>query len=204
MNLKVPGAISTLGYLRFFEHRGRKPFYRLFAIPPFGELGLWNACAKCKPLTRVTSSELFSMCKAIDAWWGSRELSIQKLLHFLLATTAYSTPTEVVKFKPTVPFQKEWLGLPCLVPLLTWLYVSDYRHFWSTEWWWSLNLEFTVKTIVLVTKTSSRMASTLCPKWLTSFCQQNSKVSIVWMIKPYDFVQMSPACGPITYQIMCR
>ena len=26
-------------------------------------------------------------------------------------------------------------GLPCLVQLLTWLHVSDFRSFWNTEIW---------------------------------------------------------------------
>ena len=43
------------------------------------------------------------------------------------------------------------------------------------------------------------MASTLCQKWLTIFCQKAQ--NFVWF-GPYDFVQISPACGPNTYQIM--
>ena len=34
--------------------------------------------------------------------------------------------------KATVSFRKDRLGLPCLVQLLTWLHVSDYRNFWNT------------------------------------------------------------------------
>ena len=43
------------------------------------------------------------------------------------------------------------------------------------------------------------MASTLCQKWLTIFCQKDQN-----FIKsgPYDFVQISHACDPNTYQIM--
>ena len=46
---------------------------------------------------------------------------------------------------------------------------------------------------------SSRMASTLCQKWFTTFClkAQNFEKS-----GPYDIVQISPICGPNTYQIM--
>ena len=43
------------------------------------------------------------------------------------------------------------------------------------------------------------MASTLCQKWLTIFCQ---KAQNFVYFGPYDFVQISPACGPNTYQIM--
>ena len=43
------------------------------------------------------------------------------------------------------------------------------------------------------------MASTLCPKWLTIFCQ---KAQNFVQFGPYNFVQISPACGPNTYQIM--
>ena len=43
------------------------------------------------------------------------------------------------------------------------------------------------------------MASTLCQKLLTIFCQKAKKN--VWF-GPYDFVQISQACGSNTYQIM--
>ena len=46
------------------------------------------------------------------------------------------------------------------------------------------------------------MASTLCQKWLTIFCQkkpQNFK-----KLGPYDFVQILPVWGPNTYQIIYR
>ena len=43
------------------------------------------------------------------------------------------------------------------------------------------------------------MASTLCQKLLTIFCQ---KVQIFLWFGPYDFVQISAAWGPNTYQIM--
>ena len=43
------------------------------------------------------------------------------------------------------------------------------------------------------------MASTHCQKLLTIFCQKAQ--NFVWL-GPYEFVQISPACGPNTYQIM--
>ena len=43
------------------------------------------------------------------------------------------------------------------------------------------------------------MASTLCQKQLTIFCQ---KAPNFVQFGPYDFVQISPACGPNNYQIM--
>ena len=39
----------------------------------------------------------------------------------------------VIFFKATVSFRKDWLGLPCLAQLVSWLHVSDYRNFWNTE-----------------------------------------------------------------------
>ena len=41
------------------------------------------------------------------------------------------------------------------------------------------------------------MASTLCQKLLTIFCQKAQ--NFVWF-GPYDFVPISPACGSNTYQ----
>ena len=52
-------------------------------------------------------------------------------------------------------------------------------------------LIFKHQTVVSVTGTSSKMASTLCQK------AQNSV-----LFRSYDFVQISLACGPNTYQIM--
>ena len=46
---------------------------------------------------------------------------------------------------------------------------------------------------------SSKMASTLCQKLLTNFCQ---KAQNFVCFGAYDFVQISPARGPNTYQIM--
>ena len=46
---------------------------------------------------------------------------------------------------------------------------------------------------------SFKMASTLCQKLLTIFCQKAQ--NFAWF-GPYDFLQISPACGPNTYQIM--
>ena len=43
------------------------------------------------------------------------------------------------------------------------------------------------------------MVSTLCQKLLTIFCQKTQH--FVWF-GLYDFVQISPVCGPHTYQIM--
>ena len=43
------------------------------------------------------------------------------------------------------------------------------------------------------------MASTVCQKLLTIFSQKAQ--NFVWF-GPYDFVQISPAYGPNTYQIM--
>ena len=43
------------------------------------------------------------------------------------------------------------------------------------------------------------MASALCQNLLTMFCQKTP--NFVWF-GLYDFVQISPACGPNTYQIM--
>ena len=55
------------------------------------------------------------------------------------------------------------------------------------------------QTIVSVTETSSKMASKRFQKWLTIFCQ---KAQNFVYFEPYDFVQISPACGLNTYQIM--
>ena len=54
------------------------------------------------------------------------------------------------------------------------------------------------QTIISVTEMSTKMASTLCPKWYI-FVKKNSTIC---QFVPYDFVQISPACGPNTYQIM--
>ena len=43
------------------------------------------------------------------------------------------------------------------------------------------------------------MASTLCQKLLTIFCQKVQH--FVWF-RPYNVVQISPVCDPNTYQIM--
>ena len=44
------------------------------------------------------------------------------------------------------------------------------------------------------------MVSTHCQKWLTIFCQ---KAQNFVQFQPYDFVHISPTCGPNTYQMMC-
>ena len=76
--------------------------------------------------------------------------------------------------------------------------MSDYRNFWTLKDG-SLELIFYHQKIVSVTETSSKMASTLCQKMLTIFCQKAQ--NFVWF-GPYDYVKISPACGPNTYQIM--
>ena len=43
------------------------------------------------------------------------------------------------------------------------------------------------------------MSATLSQKWLTFSCQKAQ--NFVYFV-PYDFVQISPASGPNTYQIM--
>ena len=55
------------------------------------------------------------------------------------------------------------------------------------------------QTIVSVTEMTSKMASTLYQKWLTIFCQRAQNLVL---LGAYDFVQISPACGPNTHQIM--
>ena len=55
------------------------------------------------------------------------------------------------------------------------------------------------QTIVSVTEKFSKMASTLCQKSLTIF---RRKAQNFVNFGPYDFVQISPACSPNTYQIM--
>ena len=56
------------------------------------------------------------------------------------------------------------------------------------------------QTIVSVTETSSKMALTLCQRLFTIFCQ---KAQNFVLFGPYDSVQISPACGANTYQMMC-
>ena len=56
--------------------------------------------------------------------------------------------------------------------------------------------------IVFVAGTSFKMASTLYQKWLTIFCQKAQNFEY---FLPYNFddcVQISPAYGSNTYQIM--
>ena len=66
--------------------------------------------------------------------------------------------------KGTRDFPLDYWGLrPCLLQLLTWLYVSDYRYFCYTERWKSFNPHFSIETIIFQLQTlSSKMASTLC------------------------------------------
>ena len=60
-------------------------------------------------------------------------------------------------------------------------------------------LIFLYQKVVFVTGKSFKMALTLSQKWLTIFGQkaQNFEYFV-----SYDFVQISPACGPNTYQIV--
>ena len=55
------------------------------------------------------------------------------------------------------------------------------------------------QTIVSVTETSSKMASTLAQIWLTILCQEAQYFVYIGL---YDCVQISPACGQNTYQII--
>ena len=54
------------------------------------------------------------------------------------------------------------------------------------------------QTIVSVTEMSSKMVSKFRQKWLTIICQ---KAQNCLQLGPYDFAQISSACGPNTYQI---
>ena len=55
------------------------------------------------------------------------------------------------------------------------------------------------RTIVYITETSFKMASTLSQKWRTNdFCQKAQ--NFVYFVS-YNFVRISPACGANTYQI---
>ena len=85
-------------------------------------------------------------------------------------------------FKATVSFRWDWLGLPCLVQLLTWLHVSDYHNFGTLKKIVS-KLIVRHQIIVSFTETSSKMASTFCQKWLTIFLSKRSKCYIVRTIR---------------------
>ena len=54
-------------------------------------------------------------------------------------------------------------------------------------------------TSACVKGTTSKMVSTLPQKWLTIFCR-NAQNCVYFV--PCDFVQISLACGPNTYQII--
>ena len=60
-------------------------------------------------------------------------------------------------------------------------------------------LIFQHQTIVSVTETSSKMASTLSKVVNHFFCHKAQ--NFVWS-GLYDFVQISQACGPNSYEIM--
>ena len=53
------------------------------------------------------------------------------------------------------------------------------------------------RPIVSVTEMSFKMASQLCQNWLTISCQKAIKIFYI-----VNFVQIVPACGPNTSQIM--
>ena len=66
----------------------------------------------------------------------------------------------------------------------------------------SLSINDLASYNVYVTETSSKMASTLSQKWLTIFfffCQKAQ--NFVYFV-PYHFVQILPARGSNTYQVM--
>ena len=58
---------------------------------------------------------------------------------------------------------------------------------------------FEHQTVVSITETSFKMALTLCQEMVNYFCQ---KVQSFVLFGPYEFVQISLACGPNTYQII--
>ena len=55
------------------------------------------------------------------------------------------------------------------------------------------------QTIISVTETTFKMASTLCHKWLTIFVK---KLQILYCSDHMILFKISLACGPNTYQIM--
>ena len=57
------------------------------------------------------------------------------------------------------------------------------------------------RAIVYITEMSCKMVSTLSQKWLIIFCQKAQH--FVYFL-PCDCVQISPGCGPNTYQIIRR
>ena len=67
------------------------------------------------------------------------------------------------------------------------------------EYWKMVVLKPIVYSIISATETSSKMVSTLCQNWfkkkLCFFCGKAQ--NFVWFGQ-YNFVQISPACGPNT------
>ena len=64
---------------------------------------------------------------------------------------------------------------------------------------YSLSINALAPNNVYVTETSSKMASTLSQIWLPIFSQ---KAQNFMHFLPYDFIQISPTCGPNSYHIM--
>ena len=71
---------------------------------------------------------LTNRIKRTTCWW-----SVQ-----LLQAVRQKKSAILRAFKATISFREDWLGLPCLVQLLTWLHVSDYHKIWNNERWESL------------------------------------------------------------------
>ena len=63
-------------------------------------------------------------------------------------------------------FVKTDWGLPCLVPLLTWLHVSDYRNFWNTERWYTVKNYSLFYSVLLLDHYSER----LFPQFALNYC----------------------------------
>ena len=104
-----------------------------------------------------------------------------------------------VPLKATVSFRWDWPSPPCLVQFNLVARIVMLYNFLEHRTMIVFELIFYHQIIVSVTETSSKIASTLCQKFLTIFFVK--KHVVVWF-GPYDFVQISPACGPNTYQIM--
>ena len=101
--------------------------------------------------------------------------------------------------KGRVPFRYDWSGLPCLVQN-------------SYPCRITVNFDTMIDDSLLInTLASNNCLCMLChsnvfqngvnpsQKWLTIFCQKAQ--NFVYFLK-YDFVQISSACVPNTYQIM--
>ena len=102
-----------------------------------------------------------------------------------------------ILLKATVSFCQDWLGLPCLVQLLTWLYVLDYHNL--------KDYSLSVNTLPLnnVTETSSKMASTLFSKMVKHFLPKSSKLCRFCTIRfCTNFTSMWSYTKCNTYKIM--